>query len=178
MVDDTALALRAADGDSEAFALLLSRNYDRIFRLAFRILGRREDAEDLVQDIAMTLPRKLGSFRGDARFSTWLHRVTLNAARDLVRRQATRAKAGDRWGDWETARRAVADEARDAQDWLIEAMNSLKPDLRETVALVLGEDASHAEAAEILDVSEGTISWRMSEVRKALRAQAKREETL
>ncbi len=70
-VTDEALARRAADGDREAFATLLARNYDRLFAFAFRLSGARAEAEDLTQDICAALPAKLASFRGEARFSTW-----------------------------------------------------------------------------------------------------------
>lgn len=84
----------------------------------------------------------------------------------------------DGWGDWETARQAELAEARDAQDWLATAMAALPPELRDTVALTLGEDMTQAEAAEVLGVSEGTVAWRMSEVKKRLRAVAQAEEML
>lgn len=173
---DEDLAGAAATGDRDAFAALVARHYDRVFRLAWRVTGRRADAEDLAQEVCLALPAKLARFDGRARFSTWLHRVTLNAARDHLRRQATRARAGDGWGEVETLRRAEAAETRAALDWLDAAMSALSPDLRETAALVLGEELSHAEAGEILGLSAGTVSWRMSEIRKALRAIAAREE--
>lgn len=172
---DEALALAAATGDREAFAALVSRHYERILRLAWRLLGSAAEAEDLVQDLCIALPTKLGGFRGQARFTTWLHRVVVNAAHDRRRRAATRAKAGDGWGDWERARRAADGEAAAAADWLGRAMRALPDDLRNTVALVLGEEMTHREAGEILGVSEGTVSWRMSEVKKHLRALAAAE---
>lgn len=172
---DEALAIAAAAGERDAFAALLSRHYDRVFGLAFRMTGNRTEAEDLVQDICCALPAKLAGFRGTARFTTWLYRVTVNAAHDRRRRQATQARMADGWGDWETARQAELAEARDAQDWLAAAMAALPPELRDTVALTLGEDMTQAEAAEVLGVSEGTVAWRMSEVKKRLREMARAE---
>lgn len=173
---DANLVIQAQDGDAAAFAALITRHYDMVYRLSFRILGNKAEAEDLAQDICAALPGKLAGFRGDARFTTWLHRIVLNAARDLMRRRATRAKASDGWGDMELMRRASNAQTRRELDWLSEAMTCLNDDLRETVALVLGEEMTHAAAAQTLDVSEGTISWRMSEVKKALRSRAKEEE--
>ena len=162
------LALAAAGGDADAFSALLSRHYDRMFRLSFRLLGTKVDAEDLTQDICAALPAKIAAFRGDAQFTTWLYRVVVNAANDRRRRAATYAKAAVSWGEVEVARRAEVEETAEALDWLTQAMQSLPDELRDTVALVL-DDITHAEAAEILGVSEGTISWRMSEVKKHLR---------
>jgi len=173
---DEDLALGAAAGDGAAFAALAARHYDRVFRLGFRVLGDRAEAEDLAQEVMAALPGKLGGYRAEARFTTWLYRVTVNAAQDQLRRRATRARAHDGWGAAELARRAEADAAHAALDWLSAAMRRLPPELRETVALTLGEELTQAEAAEVLGIPEGTVAWRMSEVKKRLRALHAEEE--
>ncbi len=172
---DEALALAAANGDRQAFALLLERHYDRLFGLCFRLTGQRAEAEDLTQDICAALPAKLALYKAEARVTTWLYRVAVNAAHDRRRRRATYMKATDGWGDWELARADMAETERDRQDWLTTAMTSLNDDLRDTLALVL-DDLNHAQVAEILGISEGTVSWRMSEVKKKLRAIRAEEE--
>lgn len=172
---DESLALAAAGGDGRAFALLLDRHYDRLFALCFRLTGSRADAEDLAQDICAALPAKLAHYRAEAKVTTWLYRVTVNAAHDRRRRRATYMKATTGWGDWEIARQEEMSETREALDWLTTAMRRLPDDLRDTLALVL-DDVTHAEAAEVLGVSEGTISWRMSDIRKRLRAIKAEEE--
>jgi RNA polymerase sigma-70 factor (ECF subfamily) len=172
---DTSLARAAANGDGAAFSSLLERHYDRVFRLCFRLTGSAPEAEDLTQDICAALPAKLASFRGDAAFTTWLYRLCVNAAHDRRRRAATHAKAANGWGDWELNRRAANDEATDAVDWLTQTMRALPEDLRDTLALIL-DDMTHAQAGTVLGVSEGTISWRVSEAKKQL-AQLRRKET-
>lgn len=166
---DTELALAAAGGDAKAFALLLERSYDRLFGLCFRLTGRRTDAEDLCQDICAVLPAKLAQFKGDSAFSTWLYRVAVNAAHDRRRRAITQAKAAQGWGDWEVNRTESNREQAEAQDWLMHAIGTLPDDLRDTVALVM-DDMNHRDVGEVLGVSEGTVSWRMSEVKKHLKA--------
>ena len=173
--DDNTLARAAAAGDRSAFGVLLQRHYDRVFGLAFRLTGNRAEAQDLTQDICAALPAKLASWRGEARFTTWLYRVTLNATHDLRRRQATRSRAATGWGDWEIARQDEISTQAEALDWLTHAMQRLPPELRDTVALVLGEDLTQGQAGEVLGVSEGTVAWRMSEVKKRLRALAAEE---
>ena len=86
---DEALARAAAGGDTQAFSALITRHYDRVFRLCFRLTGVRAEAEDLCQDICAALPAKISAFRGEARFTTWLYRVAMNAAHDRRRRAAT-----------------------------------------------------------------------------------------
>jgi RNA polymerase sigma-70 factor (ECF subfamily) len=174
-VSDETLAGQAANGDAAAFSTLLARHYDGLFRLAFRLTGAQAEAEDLTQDICAALPAKLAGFRGEARFTTWLWRVAVNAAHDRRRRAATQARHAVGWGDWEVNRRAVNQEAAEAADWLTQAMRALGNDLRDTLALVL-DGATHAQAAEVLDVSEGTISWRISDAKKRLRVLREKED--
>ena len=173
--DDETLARAAAGGDRAAFGLLLQRHYDRVFGLAFRLTGSRAEAQDPTQDICAALPAKLAQWRGEARFTTWLYRVTVNATHDMRRRHATRARASQGWGDWELARQDDIATQAEALDWLTHAMQRLTPELRDTVALVLGEELTQAAAGEVLGVSEGTIAWRMSDVKKRLRAMAAKD---
>ena len=172
---DETLGLAAAQGDRAAFATLVARHYDRIHGLAWRLTGSKAEAEDLTQDICAALPAKLRGWRAEARFTTWLYRVVVNATHDQRRRQATRTRAANGWGDWEIARQEEIREDAEAQDWLMGAMARLSPELRDTVALVLGEEMTQAEAGVVLGLSEGTIAWRMSEVKKRLRAMAAEE---
>lgn len=174
--DDQRLAMDASAGDRVAFARLIERHYDRIHGLAWRFTGGPPDSEDLAQDVCIALARRIRSFRGDSRFTTWLYQVVLNAARDGMRRDKTRASATRAFAEVDALRRgADADRAR-AAEWLRARIFELKQDLRETAILVLDEGLSHGQAAEILDVAESTVSWRLMEVRKALRAAAAAEE--
>ena len=178
MGDDTdgALARRAAAGDRDAFAALLERHYDRVYRVGARVLGDADAAADLAQDVCVGLPAKLSSYRGGSRFTTWLYRVVVNAARDALRRSAVRQRHERTYADVEALARA-GNAARECEaSWLREAMGRLPDELRATVVLVLEEGLRHAEAGEALGVSESTVSWRMHEVRKRLRALADGEE--
>ena len=107
--------------------------------------------------------------------TTWLWRVVVNAAHDRRRRAATYAKNAEGWGEWEVNRRAAQVEEAAAADWLTQAMHGLPEDLRDTLALVL-DDMTHEEAGQVLDVSAGTISWRISEAKKRLRAMREKED--
>ena len=108
--EDARLVADAVAGDRAAFAALVTRHYDRIFRVAWRILGNRAEAEDLAQDVCATLGRRIRSFRGEAAFTTWLHRLVVNAARDRLRREAARP------GGFETPRRGGAARGRPRDD--------------------------------------------------------------
>ena len=172
------LAARAQSGDIDAFGVLLDAHYDLIYRLSFRMLGSQTAAEDLTQDICLSLSDKINSFRGDAKFSTWLTRVVLNAAKDRLRKRSRRDMAHSDWGDAELLSRAATEHTNDQLSWLTRAMNHLSLELRDTLTLILGEEMTHAKAGEILGLSEGTISWRVSEAKKQLRELAKSEGSL
>lgn len=172
------LAVQAGNGNAAAFGQLLERHYDLMFRVAYRTLGNKADSEDLVQDICAALPKKLASFRGDSKFESWLYTIVVNAGRDLMRRRGAQARAADGWGDVEVMQRKTAAEKSENLSWLSRAMSRLSPELRETVALVLGEEMTHAAAGKVLGLSEGSVSWRMSEVKKELRLMAQEQEML
>ena len=167
---DGALAGRAAAGDRDAFAALVERHYERIFRVGARVLGDADDAADLAQDVCAGLAARLPSWRGESRFTTWLYRVTVNAARDRLRRDGARRRNEQAYAEIDTLTRAGQAEREDEAVWLRQVLQMLGADLRMTVVLVIEEGLRHAEAAEVLGVSESTVSWRMHEARKRLRA--------
>jgi len=165
---DLDLVRLSQDGDRAAFRLLLERHYGLLYRVAYRFLGNRAEAEDAAQEMAMTLAEKIGSFRGRSRFSTWIYQIALNHCRDQARRQKSLGRMQTAFVEVEAHRTADwADSDRRVQ-WLYRAIDRLKPDLKETALLVLAEEMSHAEAGDVLGIKEATVSWRMHEVRKQL----------
>ena len=169
---DAGLVSAAVAGNRDAFEELLRKHYDRIHGLAWQLTGSRSDAEDVAQDVCCTLVEKLASFRGNAKFSTWLIGVTVNACRDLKRRRRSFLGLTDKLTV--LAGLSAAPDGRDAYDaiWLKSAIARMKPAYRETAVLVAGQQLTHAEAAGILGVAEATVSWRMSEVRRLLTSEA------
>ncbi|GJD51444.1 hypothetical protein OPKNFCMD_4198 [Methylobacterium crusticola] len=165
---DGDLARRAASGERAAFEALLRRHYDRMHRVAWRMTGSRHDAEDVVQEVCCALVGRIGSFKGEARVSTWLVGIVLNACRDLHRRRTTLARLKE--GLAVLARLGPAPDGRDLfrRTWLASALARLDPALRETVVLVVGEGLTHAEAGQALGVAETTVSWRLHEARRRL----------
>lgn len=169
---DFKLVEAACAGDRDAFSALLERHYDRIHGLAWHLTGSRTDADDIAQDVCCTLVEKIGSFRGEAKFTTWLVGITFNACRDWRRRRGSFRAFTDKMAV--LAGIAAAPDGRDVYDaiWVKSAISKLKPALRDTAVLVAGHQLSHAEAAAILGVAEATIAWRMHEVRRILSATA------
>lgn len=165
---DVDLIAAAMGGDRDAFGLLLQRHYNRIHGLAWQLTGSRADADDIAQDVCCTLVEKIGGFRGEARFTTWLCGIVVNACRDQKRRRRSFLGFTERLGVLTGLTRGP--DGRDLHDamWVKSAVARLKPAYRDAVVLVAGQQLSHAEAAEILGVAESTISWRLHEVRRLL----------
>ncbi len=165
---DEILAHRAAFGDRVAFEALLRRHYDRIFRLAWRMTGSRPDAEDVAQDVCCALVDRISSFRGEARFTTWLTGVVINACKDRGRRSSTFARLRTAFGVWSANAQGPDGRSLFDRSVLTDSLKKLDPGLLDAVVLVAGEGLSHAEAAQVLGVKEATVSWRMHEARKRL----------
>jgi len=165
---DSSLIAAASAGDRDAFAALLERHYDRIHGLAWQLTGSRADADDIAQDVCCALVEKIGSYRGEAKFATWLYGITFNACRDWRRRRRSFGAFSEKLAV--LVGLAEKPDCRDLYDavWIKSAIARLKPALRDTAVLVAGQQLTHAEAAKILGIAEATVAWRMHEVRRIL----------
>jgi len=173
---DNSLAFQAAAGDSEAFAELLERHYDRIYRVSARVLfGESELAADVAQDVCLKLKDNLAKFRGDSQFTTWLYRIVVNTAYDTLRKNSVRQRIEQNYAETVALSHTNHSSETDDSAWLYRALSELSDKLRSTVFLVLEEELTHAEAGKVLQIPEKTVSWRMHEVRRQLRAMAKSE---
>ncbi|MFZ2103408.1 MAG: RNA polymerase sigma factor [Oricola sp.] len=163
--------MQASRGDRDAFARLLERHYATIHRVAWRWCGDASDAEDIAQEVAMKLARTIGSWRGEAAFSTWLYRIVLNAVRDRQRAHASERRRVEAYAV-QALVEAQGDGAgdNDPATQLWNAVGTLPERQRDAVLLVHGEGLSHDEAAGIMGLSEGTVSFHIHEAKKKLRA--------
>lgn len=175
---DVALALSAAKGHRADYEKLIRAHYDRIFSLAWRLTGHFHEAQDVTQDICLSLPRRLQGYRGEASLKSWLYRVVVNAVHDSRRASGTRLKRHQEWGQWETDRIDANHSYDMAQEWLAEAIATLPEDLRDTLALSFDDELTQSQIATILDIAPGTVAWRMSQVKKHLRQYAQTEGVL
>jgi RNA polymerase sigma-70 factor, ECF subfamily len=150
-------------GDTTAFEVLVRRHRDRLWAVALRTLGDREEAADAVQEALISAFRNAGSFRGDAAVTTWLHRIVMNACFDRIRRQKTRPTV--ELPDVEIAAAAVdTDTSLDVR----QALARLPEDQRAAIVLVDLEGFSVVDAAEVLDVPVGTVKSRCARGRARL----------
>jgi RNA polymerase sigma-70 factor (ECF subfamily) len=164
---------RACSGDRAAFETLLRRHYDRIHRIAWRMTGSATDADDIAQDVCCTLVEKIDSFKGEAKFTTWLSGIVVNACRDHHRRRATLTKFRNVLTVMNDLAGGSDGSVLHDRVWFSSAIARLDPPLRDAVILVAGEDMTHAEAGAVLGVAESTISWRLHQVRRLMAGKIK-----
>lgn len=161
---DAELVRRHLLGDRDAFATLVRRHERRVYNVALRMLGRPEDAADASQEVFLTCLRKLGGFRGDAAFTTWLHRVTVNACLDALRRRSREQP------EEEPPERATGDHA-DAAGAAADVQRGLLAIPEEYRAVLVLHDLQglpYEEVAEALGAPVGTVKSRLHRGRVAL----------
>lgn len=168
--DDSALAQRAREGERAAFAMLVERHYDFIHRVAWKWSRDRATAEDIAQNVCMRLGSAIRSWRGEGAFTTWLYRLTINAAHDHARAVARERRKAEAWGAHALALgEAAEDDGEDAGARLWEAVRTLPDKQRDAVLLVYGEELNHAEAAAVMDCAESTVSYHVHAAKKRLK---------
>ena len=170
-LSDPILVKRAKDGDRRALAALCERHAPRVERVAAHLLRDREDARDAAQDALAKLCVKLPQFRGESSFSTWLHRLTLNACRDVAQRQLAR-----RCEPLEEDRRAARDgdparaaEARELRAELGASLAQISPAQAKVVVLKDAFDFSFEEIAGAEGMPVGTAKCYAHRGRNGLR---------
>jgi RNA polymerase sigma-70 factor (ECF subfamily) len=173
-VSDQDLLARHVEGDPDAFAEIVRRHRDRLWAVALRTLGDREEAADAVQDALVSAYRAAHTFRGQSAVTTWLHRITVNACLDRARKVASRKTSPV--DDTERLEQLLEPhesasapaERNDLHRQLIEALGTLPADQRAALVLVDMQGYPVAEAARILDVPTGTVKSRCARGRARL----------
>ena len=164
-VSDEALARRAAAGETDAFEELVRRHQDMLYTLALRVTLSEQDARDCVQEGLIAAWRSIGRFRGDARVSTWLYRIVLRKAYDVLDRRRRTAEPTD-----QLDLAAAADRPADDRLDIIAALGTLEPDFRAAVVACDIIGLSMDDAAAVLEVPPGTVRSRLSRGRDRLAA--------
>ncbi len=181
--EDARLVERARNGDRRAFEVLVRRYERRLYCFALNIVGNPEDAREVAQETFLKVFRRLDTFQGQSRFSTWLFRVARNAAFDFLRRKRGRpvavaefddardhSDAGDAADPWTAPVRgadplkALRDRELGAQ--IERAIEQLSPAHREILLLREVEGLSYEELATVLGIPKGTVMSRLFHARK------------
>jgi RNA polymerase sigma-70 factor (ECF subfamily) len=170
---DFDLAQKAALGNIAAFELLYKRYHRRTYSLCLRMTSSPSEAEDLTQEVFIQLFRKIGSFRGESAFSTWLHRLTVNQVLMHFRRRSVKNERTS--GDGEVPEQTVPGTENQAKMPVIDrialtrAITELPPGYRSVFMLHDVEGYEHEEVARILKISVGTSKSQLHKARLKLR---------
>ena len=167
--EDRSVVARAAAGEREATRALYHAHVDRVYRLAWRICRDSDLAAELTQEVFVQVFRSLGRFRGDAAFTTWLHRVAVTTCINGMRR-LNRHRIREADLDEAVQHHAASDPlAPDLRDALHRAIAELPEGLRITLVMHELEGYTHAEIADSTGVTEGTSKRRLFDARARLR---------
>jgi RNA polymerase sigma-70 factor, ECF subfamily len=170
---DLELARAAAAGDATAFEKLYEQHHRRVYSLCLRMLGSVGQAEDLTQEVFLQVYRKIGSFRGDSAFTTWLHRLAVNQVLMHFRRRGVKLEHTSDEGDFtnvvetplqSTRRISIVDRLA-----LERAVGELPPGYRTVFVLHDVEGYEHTEISDMLHVSIGTSKSQLHKARMRLR---------
>lgn len=171
-MNELVLISRARGGDRDAFGELVEQYRDNVYRLAYRMCGNAYDADEAAQEAFVAAWRALPNFRGDAKFSTWLYRLTTNAAIDVMRREKRHQTVGDGEmmelaDDADSPQETV--ERTEQQEAVQKALSTLSEEYREVLLLRYMEELDYAEIAEVLQLPSGTVKSRINRAKAALK---------
>ena len=169
------LVVRCQDGDKRAMEALILHYQQWVYNIAYGMLGTREDASDMAQEVFLWLWEHIGQFRFRSRFSTWLYRIVTNRCinvKDQKKRRQTDAMEIDDSQPWapidtETPEKSVL--RLEQREILQKALTELKDDYRQVLVLREMQDLSYEELAEVIGCSVGRVKSKLHEARKALR---------
>jgi len=162
----------AQDGDNRAFARLVDQTYSNVFLLAARLTRDHDDALDVVQEVYLRAYKGLIDYRGEARFTTWLHRITINCASTLLARRRRdlhdpiQRDVIDMSDEYHPERRV---EESEISDDLRRALEELPPNLRSVLVLSDVYDLSHQKIGKQLGISATAVKVRLHRSRKRIR---------
>ena len=172
-LSDRALALAAGNGDTQAFEQLYERHNRRVYSLCLRMTQNVAEAEDLAQEAFIQLFRKIGSFRGDSAFTTWLHRLVVNQVLMHFRKRSVKLERTTEEG--ETPEQVVRGTENPNKMRVLDrisldhALKQLPPGYRSVFVLHDIEGHEHEEIAKILGVAVGTSKSQLHKARMKLR---------
>jgi RNA polymerase sigma-70 factor, ECF subfamily len=186
LATDEIIVERALTGDADAFGELVRRWERRIFALTYGILGREEDARDATQETFLAAFRNLRGFRGEAKVSSWLHRIAVNQCITRQRRSRVRSESalddeheadGKSFATPRSHSPAHVVESRQETAAVRRAINSLPVELRQVVVMKEFEELTFREIADALDLPLSTVKSRLYTALKQLQMRLQKFES-
>jgi RNA polymerase sigma-70 factor, ECF subfamily len=178
-VGDEELVARVRAGETRLFAELVARYQDPVYSMSLRFIGDSAEAEDVAQEVFLRVHRGLASFKGEAKFSTWLYRITWNLCADWLRRSRKPSRIAaplEAAGELSDGKADVEKGVLDAeeQEMVREALNGLDEIYRTVIILLYYQKLSYEEIALVLEVPVKTVETRLYRARRLLRTRLER----
>ena len=175
-ISDAECVRKLQRGDTDAFEILIRRHQKTIFNLIYRMLGDYDEAAEISQEAFLSAYRAIGTFRGDANFSTWLYRIALNHAATRRKSLNTRQQHSVAMENVEPASDphpgpAESMEKKEIRQRVQQALNRLDPEDATIILLRDLQDVPYDEVARTLEIPIGTVKSRLHRARQALRSQ-------
>ena len=167
------ILIKAAEGDLESFELIYKATAGFVYHVAFRVTGNKQDAEEVMQEVFLTVSHKLRSFRFQSSFKTWIYRVTANCAinysKKISKERNRTVEYDENLNPLETPDEAGTKIDREDREVLVHSLlKTLNPDQRACLALRNLEGLSYQEIAESLNININTVRSRLKRGREAL----------
>ncbi|MFW5988585.1 MAG: RNA polymerase sigma factor [bacterium] len=187
---DDELIKKCKAGDIEAFEKLIQRYEKKVFTIAYRYMGNKEDADDLAQEALIKVYKSIKKFRGESLFTTWLYQIVANVCRDALRKKARKQETSidspiiteegetkREFGDSSLSPEILAEKA-ETEHYLQTLISQLKVEYKVVIIMREIQGFSYEEIAEELGCSLGTVKSRLNRARKHLRERIIRDEEL
>ena len=185
---ESSLLRRLRDRDERAFRELIDEHRDRVFNITYRMLGNRAEAEDVAQEVFITVFKQIDNFRGDSKFSTWLYRITVNHCKNRIKYLSRRhSRDQDELDETSHQQNSAVNgapvraknpdkalESMQMEQLLQAAIAALDDEQRAVVILRDVEDLSIEEICEITGLPDGTVKSRLHRARLVLRKKLQR----
>lgn len=168
----------AHNGDRAAFKIIYKRYHESVYRTAYRLLCDRMRAEDVTQEVFVSIHQKLESFNFDSTFQTWCYRITVNACYDILRKQKRRGKFNSGRvnpesyeSELESSKSSRPEQMlcrKELSELIDDKLQSMHEDLKTAFVLREFEHLSYADIADIMECSKGTVASRLARARSQL----------
>jgi RNA polymerase sigma-70 factor (ECF subfamily) len=178
--DDLKYVAACRKGDAEAFSVLVARHSQKTLNIAYRMLGDYDEACDVTQEAFLAAFRSIGKFKGEAKFSTWLHRIVMNFAKNRIKtRQSQWSREGaslDGAGECAVCLAASSEsnpaeklERRELEAQIQKCIDALEGEFREVLVLRDIQGFAYEEIREVLQIPDGTVKSRLSRARLSMK---------
>ena len=160
----------AINGNQQAFSALMDHYYVDIYRFSFHLTKNKTQAEDLTHDTCLKIARSIHQYKFNSQFKSWVYRIVINTHKDNFKKQLNLSKRESYFHEQTTLKQRIEQPEENIEyNELLDAIDLLPSKLKLTLILVHSQQLTHSQAADVLECSTNTVSWRIFEAKKQLK---------